>query len=50
MQFRELGLPPELLGAIENLGYSNMTPIQEATYSIITSGQDLCALMNRSTV
>jgi len=44
MQFRKLGLPSQVLGAIEKLGYREMTPIQEATYSIITSGQDLCAL------
>ena len=44
MRFRELGLPSQVLGAIEKMGYREMTPIQEATYSIITSGQDLCAL------
>ena len=44
MLFRELGLPPQILGAIEKIGYREMTPIQEATYSIIASGQDLCAL------
>jgi len=43
-QFRELGLPSQVLNAIEKIGYKEMTPIQEATYSIITSGQDLCAL------
>ncbi len=43
-KFRELGLPSQVLDAIEKMGYREMTPIQEATYSIITSGQDLCAL------
>ncbi|MEA3486467.1 MAG: DEAD/DEAH box helicase, partial [Thermodesulfobacteriota bacterium] len=43
-KFRELGLPSQILDAIEKIGYEEMTPIQEATYSIITSGQDLCAL------
>jgi len=44
VRFSELGLPRELLASIEDIGYTEMTPIQEATYSIITSGQDLCAL------
>ena len=44
MKFRKLGLPSQVLAAIEKIGYEEMTPIQEATYSIITSGQDLCAL------
>ncbi|MEA1971010.1 MAG: DEAD/DEAH box helicase [Thermodesulfobacteriota bacterium] len=43
-KFRELGLPSQVLNAIEKIGYEEMTPIQEATYSIITSGRDLCAL------
>jgi len=43
-KFRELGLPSQILNAVEKIGYREMTPIQEATYSIITSGQDLCAL------
>ena len=44
MKFRELGLPPKILRAIENMGYEEMTPVQEATYPVIMSGRDLCAL------
>jgi len=44
IKFRELGLPPNILRAIENMGYEEMTPVQEATYSVIMSGRDLCAL------
>lgn len=44
MKFRELDLPPYILDAIEKIGYEEMTPVQEVTYPIIISGQDLCAL------
>ncbi|MCD6153976.1 MAG: DEAD/DEAH box helicase [Syntrophobacterales bacterium] len=44
IKFCELGLPPNILRAIENMGYKEMTPIQEATYPVIMSGMDLCAL------
>ena len=44
MRFSELDLPPEILTAIEKMGYEEMTPIQEATYPIILAGRDLCAL------
>jgi ATP-dependent RNA helicase DeaD len=44
MKFRELGLPANILRAIENMGYEELTPVQEATYSVIMSGRDLCAL------
>ncbi len=44
MKFSELGIPSNILGAIEKMGYEEMTPIQEATYPIISEGHDLCAL------
>jgi ATP-dependent RNA helicase DeaD len=44
MKFRELGLPANILRAIENMGYEDMTPVQEVTYPVIMSGRDLCAL------
>jgi len=43
-KFSNIGLPKEVLTAIEKMGYDDMTPVQEATYPIIMSGQDLCAL------
>jgi ATP-dependent RNA helicase DeaD len=44
MKFSELDIPSNILGAIEKMGYEEMTPIQEATYPIISEGHDLCAL------
>lgn len=44
MKFSELNLPADILEAIKKMGFKEMTPIQEATYPIIFSGQDLCAL------
>jgi ATP-dependent RNA helicase DeaD len=44
MKFSELDIPSDILGAIEKMGYEEMTPIQEATYPIISEGHDLCAL------
>lgn len=44
MKFSELNLPDDIFESIVNMGYEDMTPIQEATYPIITEGQDLCAL------
>jgi ATP-dependent RNA helicase DeaD len=43
-KFRDIGLPEAVLSAIEKMGYEEMTPVQEATYSYIMAGQDLCAL------
>lgn len=44
MKFTELNLPYHILKALENMGYKELTPIQEEAYPIILSGQDLCAL------
>ncbi|MBN2688974.1 MAG: DEAD/DEAH box helicase [Deltaproteobacteria bacterium] len=44
MKFSELGLPPDILKAITDMGYDEMTPVQEETYPIIAAGHDLCAL------
>jgi len=44
MKFTELNLPADILDSVQAMGYEDLTPIQEATYSIISSGQDLCAL------
>ncbi len=44
MKFTELNLPENILRALKKMGYEDMTPIQEATYPVIFSGQDLCAL------
>ena len=44
MKFSELNLPPNIFESIVNMGYDEMTPIQEASYPVISAGQDLCAL------
>ncbi|MBA7476420.1 ATP-dependent RNA helicase CshA [subsurface metagenome] len=44
MKFSELNLPPNIFESIVNMGYDEMTPIQEASYPVVSSGQDLCAL------
>ena len=43
-KFCDIGLPNEVLSAIEKMGYEEMTPVQEVTYPHIMAGQDLCAL------
>ena len=44
MRFDELNLPRPILAALQKIGFEELTPIQEATYSLISSGRDLCAL------
>ncbi len=44
MKFSELDIPSNILKALGKMGYDEMTPVQEATYPIISEGQDLCAI------
>ncbi len=44
MKFEELNLPSNILRSLEEMGFEEMTPIQEMTYPIIFAGHDLCAL------
>ena len=43
MKFSELGLKTEILKALTNMGYNDLTPIQERTFSPILTGRDLLA-------
>jgi ATP-dependent RNA helicase DeaD len=43
MKFSELDLKPEILKALIDMGYEELTPIQEKTFSPILSGRDLLA-------
>jgi ATP-dependent RNA helicase DeaD len=43
MKFSELDLKPEILKALANMGYQDLTPIQEETFSPILNGRDLLA-------
>ena len=41
MKFSELDLKPEILKAVTNMGYQDLTPIQERTISHILNNRDL---------
>jgi ATP-dependent RNA helicase DeaD len=41
MLFKDLGLSPEVLEAVESVGYSEATPIQSQTIPILLTGKDL---------
>ena len=41
MKFTELELTPEVLAGLKNMGFEDMTPIQELTYEYIFSGRDM---------
>ncbi len=43
MNFSELGLKTEILKALTDMGYNDLTPIQEKTFSPILMGRDLLA-------
>ncbi|UCH07477.1 MAG: DEAD/DEAH box helicase, partial [Deltaproteobacteria bacterium] len=43
MKFSELDLRPEILKAVTNMGYQDLTPIQEKTISHVLNGRDLLA-------
>jgi ATP-dependent RNA helicase DeaD len=43
MKFSELDLKPEILKALTDMGYQDLTPIQEETFAPILSGRDLLA-------
>jgi ATP-dependent RNA helicase DeaD len=44
MRFDELGLKPEVLKAVTEMGFTELTPIQEQTFALIREGRDLIAL------
>ncbi len=44
MKFSELNLPRTILSSLQKIGFKELTPIQEATYPVILTGRDLCAL------
>jgi len=43
MKFSELDLKPEILKSLSGMGYQDLTPIQEETFSPILNGRDLLA-------
>ena len=44
MKFTDLDLKPAILKALAHIGYEELTPIQEETFSHITAGKDIIAL------
>ena len=44
MKFTELNLKPQILKALKELGYEELTPIQEVTFPHIIAGKDIIAL------
>ncbi|MCF7908608.1 MAG: DEAD/DEAH box helicase [Candidatus Omnitrophica bacterium] len=44
MKFSELNLPKAIMNSLQRIGFNELTPIQEATYPIILTGRDICAL------
>jgi ATP-dependent RNA helicase DeaD len=44
MKFQECPLKPEILQALEHMGFTELTPIQEQTFSPILAGRDILAL------
>ena len=44
MKFNELGLSPGVMKAVTEMGFTELTPIQEQTFALIREGRDLIAL------
>jgi ATP-dependent RNA helicase RhlE len=49
MNFDELNLNKPLLNALSDLGYTTPTTIQEKVFSVVMSGQDVCAIAQTGT-
>ena len=43
MKFSELDLKPEILRALAQMGYQDLTPVQEKTFLPILSGKNILA-------
>lgn len=49
MTFNELNLNKPLLNALDDLGYTTPTPIQQKVFSVVMSGQDVCGIAQTGT-
>jgi ATP-dependent RNA helicase RhlE len=49
MTFSELNLSNQLLNALEDLGLTSPTPIQEQVFSTVMAGKDVCAIAQTGT-
>lgn len=43
MKFTELGLKPQILRGLKDIGYEDLTPVQEVTFPLILANRDLIA-------
>lgn len=48
-QFEQLDLPKSLQKAIDDLGFTSLTPIQEKAFSVILSGKDMMGIAQTGT-
>ena len=49
MTFSELNLTTPLLSALDDLGYTNPTTIQQKVFSVVMSGRDVCGIAQTGT-
>ena len=49
MAFKDLNLNKRLLGAIEELGFTEPTTIQKNVFSVVMSGADVCGIAQTGT-
>jgi len=49
MEFKDLNLNKRLLNTLEELGYETPTTIQEAVFSVVMSGADVCGIAQTGT-
>ena len=49
MQFKELDLSQEIIDAVEELGFSEMTEIQEKSIPVLLEGRDVVGRSNTGT-
>jgi ATP-dependent RNA helicase RhlE len=49
MEFKDLNLNKRLLNALDDMGYTTPTPIQEHTFSVAMSGADVCGIAQTGT-
>jgi ATP-dependent RNA helicase RhlE len=49
MEFKDLNLNKRLLNTLEDLGYVTPTTIQEAVFSVVMSGTDVCGIAQTGT-
>jgi len=47
--FQDLNLSTQLLNAIEDLGFTNPTPVQEQAFSVVRSGKDVVGIAQTGT-